>query len=94
MSMSSFTALLYEFSGDLTSQEVEDLKYLCKGEIGAGKLEKITKGYQLFETLEHLDLLSEKKDKRDYLVSRLDKVGRNDLSKRLLGKQGRLDHCF
>ena len=89
--MSSFRTLLYDFSGDLTSQEVDDLKYLCKGEIGAGKLEKITKGYQLFETLEHLDLLSEKKTKRDYLASRLDKVGRNDLSKRLLGKQGRLD---
>ena len=86
---SSFTKLLLDLSNGLTSEELRELKHLCRDDIGAAKLEKIERGYELFQELQNRDLLS--KDKRDYLATKLVHVGKSTLSRSLLGKQGRLD---
>ena len=86
---SSFTELLLDLSNGLTSEELSELKHLCRDDIGAAKLEKIERGYELFQALENRTLLS--KDKRNYLSTKLTAVGKSNLSDRLLGKLGSLD---
>ena len=86
---SSFTKLLLDLSNGLTSEELRQLKHLCRDDIGAAKLEQIERGYELFQELENRDLLS--KDKRDYLATKLADVGKRNLSRSLSGKHVRLD---
>ena len=86
--MSSFKAFLLKLSNSLEEEELEKLKYMCSDEIAAGPRQKIKEGYQLFETLENLNLLSE--EKRDFLATKLADIGKKKLSDQLLG-YGRLD---
>ena len=81
-----FRSLLLELSNSLTANELEELKFLCGDVLPRGRLDSIKKGFELFEALEHLNKLSEKK--RDFLASKLSALNRVDLSNKLLGTQG------
>ena len=81
-----FRSLLLELSNSLTADELKQLKFLCGDVLPKGTLDSIQNGYALFEALEHLNKLSEKK--RDFLASKLSTLKRVDLSNKLLGTQG------
>ena len=86
--MSSYRSLLLELSNNLTTADLQELKFLCGEVIPAGRLEKINRGFELFGALEQLNMLSE--ENRDFLASKLIAVSRNDLRNKLLGIQGKL----
>ena len=56
-----FRSLLLELSNSLTADELKQLKFLCGDVLPKGRLDSIKKGFELFEALEHLNKLSEKK---------------------------------
>ena len=86
--MSSYRTLLLELSNSLTTESLQELKFLCADVIPAGRLERITQGIELFGAMEELNMLSE--ENRDFLASKLIAVDRNDLRNKLLGIQGKL----
>ena len=86
--MSSYRSLLLELSNNLTSADLQELKFLCGDVIPAGRLERINRGFELFGALEQLNILSE--ENRDFLASKLIAINRNDLRNKLLGIQGKL----
>ena len=86
--MSSYRYLLLELSNSLTTAELQELKFLCADVIPVGRLERINRGFELFDALEQLNMLSE--ENRDFLASKLIAVNRNDLRDKLLGIQGKL----
>ena len=86
--MSGYRSLLLELSNNLTTADLHELKFLCGDVIPAGRLEKITRGFELFGALEQLNMLSE--ENRDFLASKLIAVKRSDLRNKLLGIQGKL----
>ena len=86
--MSGYRSLLLDLSNNLTTADLQALKFLCEDVIPAGRLEKITRGFELFGALEQLNMLSE--ENRDFLASKLLAVHRNDLRNKLLGIQGKL----
>ncbi|KAM6973288.1 FAS-associated death domain protein [Aplochiton taeniatus] len=71
-----FKKVLLQISNEIGSQ-LEPLKFLCKGFIGKGRLEKIDTGFKLFEVLMERNKLS--LDDTEYLCSLLTDVGRLDL---------------
>ena len=81
-----FRSLLLELSNSLTANELGQLKFLCGDVLPKGRLDSIKEGFELFEALEHLNKLSEKK--RDFLASKLSALNRVDLRNKLLGTQG------
>ena len=85
--MNSFRGLLLEISNSLPSSDLEQLKYLCRDNIPAGKAEKITRPFEFFSTLEQLNILSE--ENRDFLASKLIAINRSDLRNKLLGIEGK-----
>ena len=86
--MSSYRSLLLELSNNLTTADLQELKFLCGEVIPAGRLERINRGFELFGVLEQLNILSE--ENRDFLASKLIAINRNDLRNKLLGIQGKL----
>ena len=86
--MSSYRTMLLELSNSLTTENLQELKFLCADVIPAGRLERITQGIELFGAMEELNMLSE--ENRDFLASKLIAVNRNDLRNKLLGIQGKL----
>ena len=86
--MSSYRSLLLELSNSLTTADLQALKFLCRDDIPAVRLERINRGFELFGALEQLNMLSE--ENRDFLASKLIAVNRNDLRDKLLGIQGKL----
>ena len=86
--MSSYRSLLLELSNSLTTENLQELKFLCTDVIPAGRLDRITQGIGLFGAMEQLNMLSE--ENRDFLASKLIAVNRNDLRNKLLGIQGKL----
>ena len=56
-----FRSLLLELSNSLTADELKQLKFLCGDVLPKGRLDSIQKGFELFEALEHLNKLSDKK---------------------------------
>ena len=80
---SNFRSLLLQVSKSLTSRELEALKVLCRDVVPRDKLRTINHGFELFEALEHLNLLSVRD--RDFLASKLIDVNRVDLRSQLLG---------
>lgn len=85
--ISTYRSLLLELSNSLTSSDLEQLKFLCRDVIPAGRAEKITRPFEFFDALEQLNMLSE--ENRDFLASKLIAVNRNDLRNKLLGIQGK-----
>ena len=85
--MSNFRRILLNISGHLTTDDVKELKFLCKDHIPAGKAQKITDAIELFSELENLDLLSDKK--REFLASKLIAIRKKHLGDKLLGIQGK-----
>lgn len=85
--ISTYRLLLLELSNSLTSSDLEQLKFLCRDVIPAGRAEKITRPFEFFDALEQLNMLSE--ENRDFLASKLIAVNRNDLRNKLLGIQGK-----
>lgn len=84
--ISTYRSLLLDLSNSLTSSDLEQLKFLCRDVIPAGRAEKITRPFEFFSALEQLNMLSE--ENRDFLASKLIAVNRNDLRNKLLGIQG------
>ena len=82
-----FRSLLLQLSDSLTGKELRELKFLC-GDVLSYRfqLETINNGFQLFEALKQLNLLSE--GNRDFLASKLIAVDRTDLRNQLLGIEG------
>ena len=72
----------------MTTADLQELKFLCRDDIPAVRLERINRGFELFGALEQLNMLSE--ENRDFLASKLIAVKRNDLRDKLLGIQGKL----
>lgn len=85
--ISTYRSLLLELSNSLTSSDLEQLKFLCRDVIPAGRAEKITRPFEFFDALGQLNMLSE--ENRDFLASKLIAVNRNDLRNKLLGIQGK-----
>jgi len=85
--ISNYRSLLLDLSNSLTSSDLEQLKFLCRDVIPAGRAERITRPFEFFAALEQLNMLSEAN--RDFLASKLIAVNRNDLRNRLLGIQGK-----
>ena len=87
LSDKGFRSLLLQLSDSLTGKELRELKYLCGDVLSYGYLlETINNGFQLFEALEQLNMLSV--ENRDFLASKLIAVNRIDLSDQLLGIEG------
>lgn len=57
----ALNAFLLELNDDLTDEDLEKLKFLCKGKYGIGKqiLEKVQKPIDLFDILREKELLNE-----------------------------------
>ena len=85
--MNDFREILLDISGHLTTDDVKELKFLCKNHIPAGKAQKITDAIELFLELENLGLLTDKK--REFLASKLITIGKEPLRDKLLGIQGK-----
>lgn len=71
-----FNRVLLRISDELGS-ELERLKYLCRIDIGKGRLEKIDTGFKLFEVLVERNLLSP--DDTEFLCTLLTAIHRPDL---------------
>ncbi|XP_067903027.1 protein FADD [Heterodontus francisci] len=76
-----FNMLLNDISQNLTKDNLEALKFLCKEHIGKRKLENIGSGIQLFQVLEELNLLSPEDTKT--LTELLANIQRPDLQIKL-----------
>ena len=85
--MNDFREILLDISGHLTTDDVKELKFLCKYHIPAGKAQGITDALDLFSKLENLALLTDKK--REFLASKLTAIGKKHLGDKLLGIQGK-----
>ena len=84
--MGDFRTLLLEISNELTTLDLEKLKFVCGDVIQAGAAEKITRPFQLFGALEQRNMLSE--ENRDFLASKLSAIDKKGLRNKLLGIQG------
>ncbi|XP_054878413.1 protein FADD [Poeciliopsis prolifica] len=81
MSASNFMSVLLDISNKLKEENLKQLKFLVRDDIGKQKLEKITTGHQLFEILTERGQLGP--DRADYLCQLLRQVQRDDLSEKL-----------
>lgn len=82
----NFRSLLLQLSNSLTGRELQGLKFLCQQFLHEYELETINHGFQLFQALEQLGMLSPRD--RNFLASKLIAVGRFDLKNKLLGMEG------
>ena len=94
---------LKQISDDLTSGEVDNLKFLTAERIPLGTRERINSAQKLFDALENLGLL--KIDNMDYVIRLLQQIGRKDIITKhklqLSGKESlenepedQVDHSF
>ncbi|XP_044181721.1 uncharacterized protein LOC122962603 [Acropora millepora] len=77
-SRDKFRLKLTEVASKLDSEKLEKLKYLCVDHIPAGDLEKSNTPEQLFLNLEQRKKIEP--SRLDFLVERLQSVGRKDLA--------------
>ena len=85
-SSGNFRSLLLQLSNSLRGNELQGLKFHCGDVLPRDVLEIIKHGFQLFQALEHYNMLSVRE--RDFLASKLIAVNRIDLRDQLLGLQG------
>ena len=84
--MDNFRSLLLSLSYEIGEGELESMKFACKSHIGAGILERLNCPVHLFSELEQRNLLGP--ENKGFLVDLLVKIGRRDLTNKLLGIQG------
>ena len=75
-----------QLSNSLRGNELRELKFQCGDVLPRYVLETINHGFQLFQALEHHNMLSVRE--RDFLASKLIAVNRIDLRDQLLGLEG------
>lgn len=80
--MDEFSTKLFQIGQELTTDDLDGLKYLCKDIIPAGKAEFITKSTKLLQELERIGKLSE--ENPHFLAECLARIGRIDLRDKLL----------
>lgn len=78
-----FNAVLLSISDQLSSDQLNDLKFLCNRFIGKKILEKVSSGRDLFQLLTERQRLGA--DNTQFLSDLLEKVHRQDLSDKLNG---------
>ncbi|XP_029353925.1 FAS-associated death domain protein isoform X2 [Echeneis naucrates] len=83
MNDSDFNANLLKISNQLSSEDLEKIKFLCQGLIGKKDQEKISSGQRLFQLLTERGKLGV--GNTDYLSWLLINIQRPDLSDTLLG---------
>ena len=81
MDLFTFRKHLYWISNQLSSQEVENLKFMCNDMVPRRQLERLRSGFDLFCVLEGKDLIST--TKVDFLEEILETVGKDHLVKKL-----------
>ena len=79
--LSPFRVLLFDFSEELTRQDVEKMKYLALDFIPRGRAENIQNGMHLFDALERNARISPQN--LDLLEELLTKIGRTDLGSKV-----------
>ncbi|XP_074086966.1 FAS-associated death domain protein-like [Macrotis lagotis] len=77
----SFLAVLHHISSNLSRQELENMKFLCKMKIGKKQLKEIEQGIELFSCLMQQNLLSV--SNTTFLTSMLQSLKREDLLQEL-----------
>lgn len=83
----AFLSLLLSIGDDLTKEDFENLKFLCRGTVPANHLENISRPRELFLEIIHCCGLSEQN--KSPLASLLFHIARHDLRNRLLGIEGK-----
>ncbi|XP_077567850.1 FAS-associated death domain protein [Stigmatopora nigra] len=91
MGPSHFRALLLDISRELTTEQLDNLKYLCMDKIGRRMLEMIDSGFKLFQCLTERGELGQ--DKREILSELLKNIKRIDLSEKLMSFQSQPLEC-
>ena len=86
MDLFTFRKHLYWISNQLSSQEVENLKFMCNDMVPRRQLERLRSGFDLFCVLEGKDLIST--TKVDFLKEILEIVGKDHLVKKLENEGG------
>nr|XP_020509480.1 FAS-associated death domain protein [Labrus bergylta] len=81
MSSLQFNAVLLDISNSLSASELEQIKYLCKDDIGKRDLEKIDSGLKLFQLLTQRNKLGA--DNTEHVCGLLRTIQRPDLSEKL-----------
>lgn len=82
-----FNSVLLEISNQLSSKQLEDLKFLCNDVIGKKDLEKTTSGRDLFRLLTERQKLGA--ENTDFLCGILIHIHRPDLSDKLMRFESR-----
>ncbi|KAM9366642.1 FAS-associated death domain protein [Symphorus nematophorus] len=77
----NFNSVLLEISNHLTADELDQMKFLCRDQIGKRELEKIETGRRLFEVLSQRGKLAA--DNTEFVSDLLEKIHRPDLADRL-----------
>lgn len=80
--MNSFNKLLIQISKDITSRDLNELKFACDYFIPAGRAESIVQPIQLFSEMKRQNKLSE--NNKEILADLLADIGRVDLQMKLL----------
>ncbi|XP_044540864.1 LOW QUALITY PROTEIN: FAS-associated death domain protein, partial [Gracilinanus agilis] len=81
-----FLLVLQRISCNLSRQELEEMKFFCKKDIGKKKLNEVEQGIQLFSYLMQQNLLST--NNTDFLTSMLQNLKRDDLIQELVNCVG------
>lgn len=89
MSSFKFNAILLEISNQLTKDQLEGIKFLCRDVVGKREQEKIDSGSKLFQSLTERGKLGV--DNKEYLCRLLQEIQRHDLSDKLKHFVGRPD---
>ncbi|XP_019713380.1 FAS-associated death domain protein-like isoform X2 [Hippocampus comes] len=76
-----FNALLLDISSQLTTEQLDRLKYLCGDKVGKRELETIDNGIKLFQCLTERGVLNQ--DKTELLSELLTLINRQDLEEKL-----------
>ncbi|XP_035508205.1 FAS-associated death domain protein [Morone saxatilis] len=81
MSSFQFNALLLEISNQLSSEQLDKLKFLCRDLVGKRDLEKTDTGRRLFQILTERGRLAP--DNTEYLCRLLTEIHREDIAEKL-----------
>lgn len=83
MTALQFNAVLLQISNELSREQLEQMKFLCKDMIGKKERETIDTGVKIFRVLEERGKLGA--DNTDYLCQLLTEIRRHDLSEKIKG---------
>ncbi|EDO34459.1 predicted protein, partial [Nematostella vectensis] len=77
----TFRSLLNKIADELRDTDLQRLKYLCHGKIGAGELERATSAIEFLRLLQQREMIS--KDDASFLEELLYQAQRRDLASRV-----------